>query len=132
MKKQEKSNNLDSYYQSCPFPKPKPDKKKKLLHNGYKEKPNRRCWYTGTPNAEKHEIWGGPWRQTSIEMGFQVDLCPEIHARLQANADEWAKAENLKWQMYYQQLYENKLISTGIEPHHARECWMALIGKNYL
>lgn len=53
-------------------------------------------------------------------------------AKLQANGTEWAKIENLKWQMYYQSLYEQKLIATGITPEQARECWMTLIGKNYL
>lgn len=133
MSKQEKSNSgLDKYYQQCPFPKPKPTKKKPLLSNGYKDKPQRRCWYTGAPGAERHEIWGGPCRQTCIEMGFQVDVCPEIHAELQANGTTWAKIENLKWQMYYQNLYEQKLIDTGITPQQARETWMALIGRNYL
>lgn len=133
MSKQEKSNSgLDKYYQQCPFPKPKPTKKKPLLSNGYKDKPQRRCWYTGAPGAERHEIWGGPYRQTSIEMGFQVDVCPELHAELQANGTEWAKTENLKWQMYYQQLYEGKLIASGIKEEQARELWMTLIGKNYL
>lgn len=28
--------------------------------------------------------------------------------------------------------YENKLIESGIRPDQARQCWMALIGKNYL
>lgn len=132
MSNQAKSSELEQYYQDCPFPKPKPEKKKQLQCNGYKDKPRRRCWYTGASGAERHEIWGGPWRQTSIEMGFQVDVCPEIHAQLQANGTEWARIENLKWQMYYQNLYEQKLIATGITPDQARECWMALIGKNYL
>ena len=132
MKKQEKSNDLDEFYQICAFPKPKPTKKKPLLHNGYKDKPQRRCWYRNTPGAERHEIWGGPWRQTSIDMGFQVDVCPELHAELQANSTPWAKAENLKWKMYYQHIYEQKLIDSGITPEQARKCWMALIGRNYL
>jgi len=133
MSRQEKSNKtLDEYYQSCAYPKPKPAPKKKLLHNGYKDKPERKCWYTGRPGAERHEIWGGPYRQTCIEMGFQVDVCPKIHAELQANGTEWAKTENLKWQMYYQNLYEQKLIISGITPEQARQTWMALIGRNYL
>lgn len=133
MNKQEKSNNgLDDYYQNCAYPKPPKSRKKALLYNGYKDKSKRRCWYTGRPGAERHEIWGGSWRQTSIEMGFQVDICPEIHAELQANGSSWAKIENLKWKMYYQKTYEQKLIDTGITPEQARECWMALIGKNYL
>lgn len=132
MKKQKKSNSLEDYYQSCPFPKPAPAKKKKLLHNGYKEKPERRCYYTGQSGAERHEIWGGPWRQTSIDMGFQVDLSPEIHRMFHEKDKDWIKREILWWQRHYQAEYENKLIRTGITPAQARECWMALIGKNYL
>lgn len=56
MKKQKKSNSLEDYYQSCPFPKPAPAKKKTLLYNGYKDKLERRCYYTGRPGAERHEI----------------------------------------------------------------------------
>jgi len=132
MSKQKKSNSLEDYYQSCPFPKPAPAKKKKLLYNGYKEKPERRCYYTGQPGAERHEIWGGPWRQTSIDMGFQVDLSPEIHRMFHEKDKDWIKREILWWQRHYQAEYENKLIRTGITPDRARQCWMALIGKNYL
>lgn len=132
MNKKEKSNSdLDKYYQNCPFPKPKPTKKKRLLYNGFKNKPQRRCYYTGRPGAERHEIWGGPWRQTSIEMGFQVDLCPELHRQFHAHTP-WAEREILKWQQHYQREYEQKLIDTGVTPQQARECWMALIGRNYL
>lgn len=129
---QKKSNNLEDYYQNCAFPKPAPAKKKKLLYNGYKDKAERKCWYTGRAGAERHEIWGGPWRQTSIDMGFQVDVCPEIHKELHANATPWAIAENIKWRMYYQYIYEEKLIASGIKKEQARELWLHLIGKNYL
>ena len=57
MSKTEKSSSLDSYYRNCPFPKPA-KKKKQLLHNGYKKKQERRCYYTGQPGAERHEICG--------------------------------------------------------------------------
>ena len=125
-------SDLDSYYQSCPYPKPKQDSKPKKKQNGFKDKPQRRCWYTGQPGAERHEIFGGPNRQTSIDMGFQVDVCPEIHARLHANADDWARIENLKWKMYYQNMYEQRLMGMGMDRKEARKLWMAMIGKNYL
>lgn len=126
------SDILEEYYRSCPFPKPKTEKKKKQ-QNGWKEKPDRTCWYTGQTGAERHEIFGGPNRQTSIEHGFQVDVCPEIHARLHAKADDWARIENLKWSMYYQYTYEQKLIQEfKLDPEEARRCWMAMIGKNFL
>ena len=124
--------SLSDYYQNCAFPKPKPDRKPKKKQNGYKDKPQRRCWYTGQPDAERHEIFGGPNRQTSIEFGFQVDVCPEIHVRLHANADDWARIENLKWQMYYQFIYEESLMQLGMSPEEARKTWLAIIGKNYL
>ena len=132
MSKKEKSNSdLDRYYQTCAYPKPKPTKKKRLLYNGYKDKPQRRCYYTGRPYAERHELWGGPFRQISIREGFQVDLCPELHREFHAHT-EWAKREELKWQQHYQREYERKLIESGIKPQHARKLWMDLIGRNYL
>ena len=124
--------SLNDYYQNCAFPKPKPDSKPKKMQNGYKEKPERRCWYTGRLGAERHEIFGGPNRQTSIVHKFQVDVCQEIHARLHANADDWARIENLKWKMYYQYVYEERLIQLGLDRQEAREAWMAMIGRNYL
>lgn len=127
----EKTEILEEYYRSCAYPKPKQSKPKKK-QNGYKDKPNRICWYTGRPGAERHEIFGGPNRQTSIEHGFQVDVCPEIHARLHANADNWARTENLKWGMYYQYVYEQRLVQLGLDSEEARQCWMAMIGRNYL
>ena len=130
-KESKSRKDLGSYYENCAFPKPK-SKKKKLLHNGFKDKSQRICWYTGQPGAERHEIFGGPNRQTSIEMGFQVDLCQELHARLHANADDWAKTENRKWRMYFQTIYEEELIASGETPEKARTSWMALIGRNYL
>lgn len=126
-----KTEILEEYYRSCAYPKPKQSKPKKK-QNGYKDKPNRICWYTGRPGAERHEIFGGPNRQTSIEHGFQVDVCPEIHARLHANADNWARTENLKWGMYYQYVYEQRLEQLGLDKEEARQCWMAMIGRNYL
>lgn len=125
-------NKLDEYYQNCAFPKPKPDTKPKKKQNGWKEKPQRRCWYTGQLGAERHEIFGGPNRQISIELGFQVDVCPEIHARLHAGADSWARIENLKWQMYYQHIYEQAQMQLGWSREEAREKWMELIGRNFL
>ena len=126
------SKALDDYYQSCPFPKPKPTKKPKRKQNGFKDKPQRICWYTGEPNAERHEVFPGIYRQTSIDMGFQVDVCPRIHRELQVNGTDWARAENRKWRMFFQKRYEDKLIETGITEEQARACWMDLMGRNYL
>lgn len=132
MSDQEKSDKLDDYYQNCAFPKPKPAGKAKKKMNGYKDKPNRYCHYCGKRYAERHEIWGGPDRRKSIDQGFQVDVCREHHEQLQANVTEWAKKENLRWQLYYQTVYENGLRELGMTPKQARDMWMTVIGRNYL
>lgn len=121
----------NDYYQNCPFPKPGTVKKKKL-ENGWKDKPNRICWYCGKRGAERHEVFQGPYRQTSIEMGFQVDVCMEHHKMLHANGTEWSKIEHKKWRMHYQQQYEQKLIDTGISPEQARDLWIQMMGRNYI
>ena len=122
---------MDDYYYTCPFPKPGKPKKKKP-QNGYKNKPYRYCWYCGRDYAERHEVYGGPFREISIEMGFQVDLCPEHHRMMHSNGDEWSKIENLKWRMYYQQKWENEQISSGMDPEEARDRWILMMGRNYL
>ena len=122
---------MDDYYYTCPFPKPgKP--KKKRPQNGYKDKPNRRCWYCGRDYAERHEVYGGPFREISIEMCFQVDVCPEHHRMLHSNGDAWAKVENQKWRMYYQNKWENEQIADGMDPEEARDRWILMMGRNYL
>ena len=127
----QKRKALDEYYKSCPFPKPK-DKKPKKKVNGYKDKADRICTYTGRPFAERHEIFCGRNRQISIDNGFQIDVCPEIHAELQANITEWAQAENLRLRQKCQSEYEGALIDVGITPDEAREDWLRLIGRSYL
>ena len=120
-----------SYYETCAFPKPQ-DKKKKKKVNGYKNKADRVCAYTGRPFAERHEIFCGRNRQISIDNGFQIDVCPEIHAELQANITEWAQAENLRLRQKCQLEYEDTLIGSGIAPDEARKLWLKLIGRSYL
>lgn len=61
-----------------------------------------------------------------------MDVCPEIHARLHANCDEWARIENRKWRMHYQTKYEEEQIAEGASDKEARSAWMMLIGRNYL
>ena len=120
-----------SYYDTCAFPKLR-DKKKKKKCNGYKDKADRVCAYTGRPFAERHEIFCGRNRQISIDNGFQIDVCPEIHAELQANITEWAQAENLRLRQKCQSEYEDTLIGSGIAPDEARKLWIRLIGRSYL
>lgn len=120
-----------SYYDTCAFPKPQ-DKKKKKKVNGYKHKADRVCAYTGRPFAERHEIFCGRNRQISIDNGFQIDVCPEIHAELQENITEWAQAENLRLRQKCQSEYEDTLIGSGITSDEARALWLKLIGRSYL
>lgn len=116
-----------------PVPKPKDTKRKKKLVNGYKEKPKRRCYYTGMPGAERHEVYGGPNRQISIKYGFQVDLCPEIHRRFHNPETEEDFNRIEYWQKRCQREFEEKLVyKLGMRPKEARLAFVGLIGKNYL
>jgi hypothetical protein len=120
-----------SYYAACAVPKPGTAKKKRKC-NGYKDKPSRVCVYDGTPYAERHEVFGGPNRQTSIDLGFQIDVSPARHAELQAGLTKWAQAENLRLRQHFQVRYEAELTESGMSEEAAREAWIVLVGKNYL
>ncbi|MDR1573545.1 MAG: hypothetical protein LBS24_04495 [Clostridiales Family XIII bacterium] len=122
---------MNEYYKGCAVPKPKTVRKKKE-QNGWKEKPSRVCAYDGTPYAERHEVFGGPLRQISIDYGFQVDVSPARHAELHAGQTEWARAENLRLKRYFQAKLEAQLFAEGMDAPGAREAWMRLIGRNYL
>lgn len=119
-----------SYYDTCAIPKPVTKKKKKKC-NGYKDKPNRYCAYTGQAYAERHEVFGGPNRQISIDLGFQVDVSPEVHRELQDNITEWAQRENKRLRQKFQSQYEQQLIDDGMSEDQARYAWIQLIGRSY-
>lgn len=97
-----------------------------------KDKAERCCYYCGTPYAERHEVFGGPNRQISIDNGFQVDLCPAHHREIQDNITEWAKKQNRIWRKAYQTKYERTLIKRGATEEQARESFIMLIGRSYL
>jgi hypothetical protein len=122
---------MNTYYQNCPFPKPISKKRKKKV-NGYKDKPDRVCFYCKTPYAERHEVFGGANRQISIDNGFQVDLCMNCHREIQDNITEWAQKQNRIWRKFFQTKYEIELMREGLSPERAREAWISLIGRNYL
>lgn len=122
---------ISDYYKNCAFPKPGNTKVRKKV-NGYKNKAQRTCLYCGTAYADRHEIFGGPNRQTSIDMGFQIDLCRECHTAWHESDSFIWQTRRAYWYQYFQERYENKLKEYGIRPDQARDCWMKLIGKNYL
>lgn len=123
--------------------------KKRKKQNGWKDKPNRYCRYTGRPYAERHELFcGNPLRQISIDNGFQVDLCWPIHKLFHGIVDRaglesvgitmpnplvWAENELEKLRQECQQNYECKeQTERGLTPEQARANWMELIGRNYI
>lgn len=114
-----------------PVPKPVTPKKKKQ-YNGYKDKPNRKCYYTGEYGAERHEVYGGPNRQSSITYGFQVDLCKQVHARFHDPQTEEDFTRINFWKEKCQRDFEKKLIDKGFNADGARKFFISIIGKNYL
>ena len=114
------------------YPVPKPsDGKKKKKTNGWKDKPKRFCYYCGTPYAERHEVYGGPNRQISIDLGFQLDLCQDCHRKWHEQNDETWIRRKAYWQRKMQKDYESKLIEDGMPAEAVRRHWMAIIGKSY-
>lgn len=108
-------------------------KREKKKYNGWKDKPERICFYTALPFAERHEVFpGNPNRKISIKHGLQVDLCSKKHRELQANITPWAKAENQKWRETYEQAYIDRLVDEGVNADAALQSWMQLIGRNYI
>lgn len=106
---------------------------KKLLYNGWKDKPERTCQICGRPYAERHEMFGGSNRQISIREGFQVDLCREHHEALHQNTEEWAQQYNLAWRRFFEkQWLETQQVEHGMTLQEAVRGWMKMIGKNYL
>jgi hypothetical protein len=122
---------VNAYYKTCAVPKPGNARKRKK-QNGWKGKAERVCAYDGTPNAERHEVFGGPLRQISIDRGFRVDVSQRRHAELHANATEWARAENLRLKRFFQAKFEAEFIAEGLGADEAREAWMRMMGRNWL
>ncbi|MCI9597888.1 MAG: hypothetical protein HFE75_11465 [Firmicutes bacterium] len=147
---EENKEAIREYYATCAFPKEGEKKKKKRKQNGWKGKARRRCRYTGQPYAERHELfYGNGLRRISIDLGFQVDLCPPIHrlfhgivgkAELEAlnvpgmfpDPKKWAAKEAEELRRGCQESWEAKQTELGITPEEARARWIELIGQNYL
>ncbi len=147
---EENKEAIREYYKNCAFPK-EGKKKKERKRNGWKNKAGRRCKYTGTPYAERHELfYGNGLRQISVDHGFQVDLCPPIHKLFHGEVDEaalkrlgipgmfpdplgWAEREADRLRKEHQERWELKeRAELGLSKEEAREAWMRLIGRNYL
>lgn len=105
---------------------------KRKKYNGYKHKPERTCFYRGTTNAERHEVfYGTSQREISILYGFQVDLCSELHSEIHRET-EWGKKEDMLWKQAYQTVYMDCMEADGFDRDQALSAWMHLIGRNYL
>ena len=122
---------VKDYYSTCAYPKPSGGRKQKL-YNGYKDKPGRVCRYCGQRGADRHEVFGGSNRQTSIRYGFQVDVCGQHHQELHENATPWAQAENRRLRRHYEVKYIKDQMAEGMTARQALTSWMQLIGKNYV
>lgn len=108
------------------------DQGKRKKYNGYKDKPNRICFYRETGGAERHEVFFGTGqRDISIEYGFQLDLCSELHWEIHQET-EWGKKEDLLWKQAYQTVYMDCLEADDLTRAEALATWMHLIGRNYL
>ena len=108
----------------------KENKRKK--YNGYKDKSDRFCFYTGRPYAERHEVfYGSADREISIEYGFQVDLAPELHEEFHKNT-EFGERESRRWRQTYETVYMDCLEGDGLTREEAAAIWQQLIGSNYL
>lgn len=142
---------MSDYYKTCAFPKPGNSKKKKKV-NGYKDKAKRRCYYTGDPCAERHELfYGSGTRQISIDNGFQVDLHPLIHKLFHGESVPaemlaplgvaemfplplvWAAEEQLRLRKEAQEKWELKVrAEMGLSAAEGRLAWLELIGGSCL
>lgn len=115
---------MTDYYKTCPFPKPGSTKKKKKV-NGYRDKAKRHCFYTGLPNAERHELfYGSGTRQVSVDHGLQVDLHPPL---------DWAAKEQHRLRKEAQEKWELKIrAEMGLSEKDARLAWVELVGGSCL
>lgn len=123
---------IDEKYYNYGFAQIARAAKEQKKYNGYKDKADRHCFYTGLPYAERHEVFGGSNRRISIRCGFQVDLSPGLHRELHENITARAKAENQKWRETYERIYIDEVMSEGASEADALQAWMQLIGRNYI
>ena len=123
----------DRYYEYAITQMEQAKRKKKRKYNGYKNKADRICFYTGRPYADRHEVFPGTSnRQICIKLGMQLDIYREKHEEIQGNITPWAKEENAKWRACYQRVYMDFAEGEGLTEAEALRAWMGLIGRNYI
>ena len=83
----EVSKVLDSYYENCAFPKPK-SKEKKLLHNGYKDKHERICWYTRKTEQNGMKFGAGQTGRKALRWDFKLIFARSCMRGFMQNCDE--------------------------------------------
>jgi len=82
------------------------------------------CYFTGSPNVDRHEIYFGSNRKTSIANGFFVYLRHDRHI-----ADsQWATPHNNRTL----DLHLKRVCQRKFEETHSRQDFMNLIHRNYL
>jgi hypothetical protein len=110
-------------YTGLAFPKPKVKK-----GNSRRAKNNPvptiydRCYFTGKPYAELHEVFFGPDRQNSIKWGMQIRLSPELH-----RVGPGAVHNNKEFDLMLKRMFQKKF-----EKEHGHEKFMEVFGRNYL
>ena len=104
------------------FPKPQYRKSKKTKNNS-RPTIDDRCYFTGKPYAELHEVFFGTKnRQNSIKWGMQIRLCPELH-RIGPNAVH----NNRDFDIYLKKMFQKKF-----EEQYGHKKFMEVFGANYL
>ena len=81
------------------------------------------CMFTGSPQVERHHIFGGSNRKKSEKYGFIAPLRPDLHPN-GVFAGKDAKAVDLKLKTMAQTYYE--------EHFGTRENFIQEFGRNYL
>lgn len=98
----------------------------RLDRNGYAPSimcAEEKCYLSGrTANLCRHEVYFGKNRETSKRNGFWCFLAPELHNTSNEGA-HFNRALDLKLKSECQAIYEQT---------HAREEFIALVGRNYL
>lgn len=113
------------------YPKPKPRKQKKAKNNkaDYSLRVCALC--RNKKICQTHEVYGGIFRQDSIQYGYQVPLCDPCHRKV-TNNDETTLDTQMEWKQKFQRQREAELVRMGHSKEDARDIWMEEMRRNYL